>query len=125
MTEKAVNRHIDIIPITQLPVQYVIFTDEGKEIAGYCLITGDVRMGSKDILQLHPVQRKISAIWHIYVDPKLRRQGYAKCLIGALKATYDEVYTQALTDDGKKLMMAEGFVKEDGDEGIKMYRWKK
>ncbi len=126
MTEqKPINRHIDIIPITQLPVQYVIFDDEGKEIAGYCLITGDVRNKKTDILQLHPTAYKVAAIWHIYVDPRFRRKQYGKCLVEALKATYDEVYTQALTDEGKKLLMACGFVRQDGEDELKMFRWEK
>jgi ribosomal protein S18 acetylase RimI-like enzyme len=125
MTEsKPINRHIDIIPIAQLPVQYIIFDDEGKEIAGYCLITGNVRKGKSDILQLHPTTYKEAVIWHIYIDPKNRRKAYGRCLVEALKNHYDEVYTQALTDDSKKLLMACGFVREDA-EGLKVYRWKR
>jgi GNAT superfamily N-acetyltransferase len=114
------NRHIDIVPIAQPPVQYVIFNEEGCQMAGYCLITANMResalIGSKPIRE--------AAIWHIYVDPMYRRLGFAKNLIAALKVNFDTIFTQGLTGESKRLLKSTGFEKSY-HEGPKMWRWKR
>lgn len=119
------RRHVDIIPIAQPPVQYVVFSEDGKERAGYCLVTVTIRVKPSKIQLLRHNEGesfKEAAIWFIYTDQKFRRQGYGRTLIQALKATFDTIYTQAVSQEGKKLLMAEGFVREEG-QGIPLYRW--
>lgn len=120
-----IKRHIDIIAIAQPPVQYVVFSEDGKERAGYCLVTVTIRVKPAKIKLLNCSEGerfKEAAIWFIYTDPKFRRQGYGKTLIQALKATFDTIYTQAVSQEGKKLLMAEGFTREE-TTGVPLYRW--
>lgn len=120
------NRHVDIFAVAQVPAQYLVWSD-GKERAGYALITGTIKTKPSKIQLLNGTQReqiKEAALWHIYVDEKFRGQGYGKTLLEAIKATYDTIYTQALTKEGKKLLMANGFIREEGD-GVPMFRWRK
>lgn len=119
------NIHIDIIAVAQAPVQYMAWNEEKTELAGYCLITATVK-AKKTAIQLFGSSvesYKEAAIWHIYVDQKYRRKGYAKSLITAIKANFDTIHTQALTPEGKKLLMATGFTREGEDEGVKSFRW--
>lgn len=117
--QKPINRNIDVFPIHDPVVQYLIYNDEGNEPAGYVLITA--RLIKSKIVN---TERREACIWHVMVSPKYRRQGYGRCLIEALKGTFDEVYSQALTEEGKKLLMNTGFVRDDQDN-IKIFRWKR
>lgn len=120
MTEQ--RRRIEVIPIAQPPVQYVIFDESGKTMAGYCLITASMEKSA--IIGGTP--KKTAAIWHIYVEPKFRKLGYAKNLLDALKIHYDHIYSFAATDEGRKVMLNNGFARDkSGDTDLKMYRWRK
>lgn len=117
--QKPINRSVDVFPIPDPVVQYLIYDDDGTEPAGYVIITA--RMVK------HPITDKPmreASIWHIQIQNKYRRQGYARCLIEALKGTFDEIFTQALTDESKKLLMNTGFIRDD-QGNIKIFRWKK
>jgi ribosomal protein S18 acetylase RimI-like enzyme len=119
------QRHIDVFCIAQAPVQYLVWSEDGKERAGYCLITASIKEkpGKIELIgRKNAEQYKEAAIWHIYIDEKFRGKGYGATLLEALKATYDTIYSQALTKDGKKLLMANGFVRE-GTEKIPIFRW--
>lgn len=117
--QKPINRNVDVFPIPDPVVQYLIYNDDGTEPAGYAVITA--RMMKNPITD-KPLRE--AAIWHIQVSPKYRRQGYGRCLIEALKGTFDEIFTQALTEESKKLMMNTGFIRQD-EGNIKIFRWKK
>jgi ribosomal protein S18 acetylase RimI-like enzyme len=124
MTETP-NRHVDIIPIAQPIVQYVVFAENGKERAGYAIITVTVKVKPSKIKLLNGSEGeriKEAAIWFIYTDPQFRRQGYAKTLLEAMKVTFDIIYTQAVSQEGKKLLMDNGFVREEG-EAVPLYQW--
>jgi GNAT superfamily N-acetyltransferase len=107
------SRHVECLPINKLPVLYSIFLDEDETVvAGYALITGDVIQKP-----LHFGKYKTALIWHLYVEPQNRRKGYAKYLIAALKATYDEIWTQVLSgEEVAKLLFGCGFVPEKKGE---------
>ncbi|MFA5166863.1 MAG: GNAT family N-acetyltransferase [Candidatus Paceibacterota bacterium] len=118
--------HIDIIAVAQAPVQYMVWNEEKTELAGYCLITAAVKTKKTAIqlLKSSVESYKEAAIWHIYVDQKYRRKKYATALIEAIKASYDTIHTQALTPEGKKLLMATGFTVEGvGEDSVKLFRW--
>jgi ribosomal protein S18 acetylase RimI-like enzyme len=117
--QKSINRNVDVFPIPDPVVQYLIYSDDGTEPAGYAVITA--RMVKNPITGK---QIRESSLWHIQIQPKYRRQGYARCLIEALKGTFDEIFTQALTDESKKLLMNTGFIRKD-QGNIKIFRWKK
>lgn len=129
------ERHVDVVPIAQAPVKYLVWYESGQRPAGYCLITANIRSGENKAgligiggNKLNTTQDiKEALIWHIYVDKDYRRQGYARTLIEALKVHYDSIYSEALTPEGKKLMMATGFVVDDstGGESVKVFRWTK
>jgi GNAT superfamily N-acetyltransferase len=116
---KPINRSVDIFPISDPVVQYMIYSDDGHKPAGYCIVTA--RMYEHQITN-KPVRE--AALWHIFVDPSFRRQRFGSNLLEALKATYDTIFSQAQTDEGKKLMMDSGFVREEGDLQ-KVFRWTK
>lgn len=118
------ERHVDVFCIAQAPVQYIVWSEDGNERTGYCLITASIKkkQGKIELLTGQSEQYKEAAIWHIYVDKKFRGQGYGKTLLEAIKVTYDTIYSQALTPEGKKLLMANGFVRE-GTDKIPLFRW--
>jgi len=118
------KRHIEIIPITQPPVQYVVFEEGGKKIAGYCLITASLE--APIIIGGSPI--KTAAIWHIYVDPDFRKKGYARNLISALKVTYGHIYSQGTTPDGRKLLIDNSFIRDRNEQEngpYKTYHWRR
>ena len=129
------ERHIDIMPVAQAPVRYLVWHEDEERIVGYCLITANIRRGDHvdGLINLSggdlktATDSKEALIWHIYVDKDYRRQGYARTLIEALKVHYDSIYSEALTPDSKKLMMATGFVVDDstGGDAVKIFRWTK
>jgi ribosomal protein S18 acetylase RimI-like enzyme len=119
------KRVVEVIPITQPPVQYVVFEDGGKKPAGYCLITISIKKSG--IIDIKEV--KTAALWHIHIDPEFRGKGYGTSLIKALKHTFQHIYSQGLTPEGRKLLLNNGFVRdkeeEKNDGNFKMYHWRK
>jgi ribosomal protein S18 acetylase RimI-like enzyme len=77
--QKPINRNVDVFPIPDPVVQYLIYNDDGTEPAGYVVITA--RM-TKNPITDKPARE--AAIWHIQIQTKYRRQGYGRCLIEAL-----------------------------------------
>ena len=115
------NYHIDILPFVTILVQHVIWNEDKTELAGYCLITGKVDRDGKIMIK----ETKTATLWHIYVDQKYRRKGYARALMDSIKSTYDVIRSQALTPEGKKLLMNTGFVIDGEEDGIKNFKWEK
>jgi len=115
------NYNIEILPFETIIVQHVIWNENKTELAGYCLITGQVERSGKILIK----ETKIATLWHIYIDAKYRRKGYARALLDSVKVTYDVVRSQALTPEGKKLLMNTGFVVEGEDAGVKNFKWVK
>lgn len=118
------RRHVEIIPISQPPVQYIVFEEGGKRVAGYCLITASLK--ASIIIGGSPI--KTAAIWHIYTDPDFRKQGYARNLITALKTTYGHIYSQGTTPEGRKLLIDNSFIREHNEQNFgpfKTYHWRR
>ena len=109
------------MPFVTILVQHVIWNEEKTELAGYCLITGKVDRDGKIMIK----ETKTATLWHIYVDQKYRRKGYARALMDSIKSTYDVIRSQALTPEGKKLLMNTGFVIDGEEDGIKNFKWSK
>jgi GNAT superfamily N-acetyltransferase len=99
----------------------MVWHEDGKTMVGYCIVTATIYSGP--LAGSKPI--KEAALWHIYVNDEYRRQGYARTLIEALKATYDTVYTHAMTPEGKKMLMACGFVRDEDKGTLKVFRWRK
>jgi len=110
------ERHIDIVPIAAPPVQYFIWGEDGKSLAGYALIT----VSKKEPKIIGAPAFKEAALWHIHTDRAYRRQGYAGCLLLALQETFDVIFTEALTDESKYLLRKHGFAPEG-----KFYYWRR
>lgn len=91
-------------------------------MAGYCLVTANIK--KSPLIGVGNIEKKEAALWHIYVSEEHRRHGYAKTILDALKISFDTIFTQALTPEGKKMLMANGFVREDGS-GVPTWRWTK
>lgn len=106
--QKKPERHVDVVPIIQPPIQYLIWAEDQNNLAGYCLITAEIKQprlfGSRP--------SKEANIWHIYTDPKYRRRGYAADLLLALKQHYDVIRTEGLTDESRYMLKKNGFVKD-------------
>jgi ribosomal protein S18 acetylase RimI-like enzyme len=116
------KRAVEIIPISQPPVQYVVFEDGGKKPAGYCLITISIKKSG--IIDIKEV--KTAALWHIHVDDEFRGKGYGSSLIKALKHTFHHIYSQGLTPEGRKLLLNNGFIRsKEEDDNFKMFHWRK
>jgi ribosomal protein S18 acetylase RimI-like enzyme len=110
------KRIVEVRPINQPPVQYVVFDDTGKKIAGYCLITCSM-----------PNNIKTAVIWHIHVDNVYRGLCFGTNLIDALKNTFDHILSQGLTLSGRKLLSKNGFVRDKNKDGsgYHTYHWTK
>jgi len=119
---KKIGRAVDIIPIEEPPVQYVVYVDGSVDsIAGYCIVTATIK-DKKPILHLG--NYKVAALWHIHVEQHLRNKGYGTTLIKALQATFHEIYTQALTPEGNALLANNGFYHETRG-GVELRVWRK
>jgi ribosomal protein S18 acetylase RimI-like enzyme len=110
------NRHIDIVLIEAIPIQYFVWSEDKNNLAGYCLVTVNEKQAS--IIGAPPIRGV--AIWHIHVDPKYRRQGYAGTLLIALKHSFSTIFTEALSDESRCLLRKHGFNKEG-----KYYYWRR
>ena len=97
--------HVDIVPSSDPTVIYYA-SNEDKERVGYCII--GARMQG-------PVggRWKEAVIYHLYIDEKHRRKGYGKDL-------FDTIVGENMIPEGRKLMLAAGFIRD----GL-YFRWTK
>ena len=120
------ERHVDIFLIGQPPVQYIVWSDDKKEIAAYCLITASIKQKQCKVQLVgitQPETIKEAAIWHIFTKPAYRRQGFAKVLLDSLKVTFDRIYTQALVPESRKLLLDNGFKRVHESEAENLFEW--
>jgi len=116
---------IDFIAIPQAPVQYFVWNEQNTDIAGYILITVSQKKKSA-LISNTPSMVNEAAIWHTYVAPEYRRQGYASAMITAIKQNFDTIHCQALEPNFKRLLMKNGFIRDDSkSEKLKTFRWTK
>jgi N-acetylglutamate synthase-like GNAT family acetyltransferase len=110
MTEIAVEKHpnIECVMHPNVPMLLRIYTEDGDTLAGYCLITAD-RIKVSEIIGVP--KKRISMMWHIYVDNKYRHHGYAHRLMHAVKQGADEIIAYAVPRISEKLFVSSGFKK--------------
>jgi ribosomal protein S18 acetylase RimI-like enzyme len=116
MAQNKINRSVDIFPIPDPVVQYIIYGDDIDKPVGYCIITARIIKN-----KITDKETREAALWHIFISEKYRGNDYGKCLIEAVKGTYDSIFTQAQTDGGKKLLIRCGFVKDKNESTV--LRW--
>lgn len=113
MTQKTNSApHIEVVMFPQVPLLMRIYTHDGDAQAGYCLITAD-RVKTSEIIGAP--ERRVTTLWHIYVDNKYRRQGYAHRLLHAVKQGTDEIVVYAISRISEKLFVSSGFKKRGKD----------
>lgn len=98
-----------------VPMLLRIYTPDGDKLAGHCLITAD-RVAVSKIVGVP--EKRISILWHIQVDNKYRRKGYAHRLLLAVKQGADEIIVYSVPRNVGKLFISTGF-KKDG----KNWKW--
>lgn len=96
---------IEIQPIDMVPVKYTIWNEEGTAQAGYAMVTGVKKVPNNK----YEETIRECWLWHIYIDHKYRRKGYAKKLLETIKAHHDVVITDTTTESGRSLLIRNGF----------------
>lgn len=103
------ERHVDV-QVSTKPVVIHFISDALRKKVGYCVIGADNIEGKMEAL-----------LYHIHVKEPARRKGYARDLLSSVMVHFDTIVTQALTKEGKKLLMNCNF-KHEGDGN---FRWTK
>lgn len=106
---------IECVMYPNVPMLMRIYTPDGDTLAGHCLITASKEKVSEII---GVPEKRISILWHIQVDNRYRRQGYAHRLIHAVKQCADEIISYSVPRITEKLFTSSGFIK-DG----KIWKW--
>ena len=106
---------IECVMHPNVPMLLRIYVPDGDVLAGHCLITAD-REKTSEIIGVP--EKRISILWHIYVDNKYRRKGYAHRLLHAVKQGADEIIVYSVPRSVGKLFISTGF-KKDG----KNWKW--
>lgn len=86
-------------PIWEPMLLFTVAHELQKQQAGYALVSASEVAGVAEC----------ATIWHIYIDPKQRRKGYATALIAGLQHKFQLIVTGATTKEGRELCLACGF----------------
>ena len=122
------SKTVKVSPIQAQCAYYTLFVSDHPKAEmkrrSYCLVSA-MEVEKKNALTL-PDGRKqtqnVATLLHIWTSPDERRNGYAKDVLSAVQVHMDAIYAEPLTPEGKKFLMATGFVKaKDGD----LFRWVK
>jgi hypothetical protein len=91
-----------------IPRVYVIYDDEKHIPVGRALVI----FSNTDCI-----------LWDIYIEPHYRNRYYASDIISAIKQDFQQIQTDSISIEGKKLCLKSGFV-EKNTNNLKLV-WKK
>jgi hypothetical protein len=63
----------------------------------------------------------MGTLLHIWTNPDVRRKGYARDLLRAVKQHFDMVYAELLTPEVKRFLMNTGFVRSEKKQDLFMW----
>jgi len=126
MKEIISTRSVTVTPIPNEVAFYTVFDEEnGKKIrCAYCIVMVTVLEKVQHVIVpgQAPERSTRAQILHIATIERMRRKGYARNLMDALKEHFDVIYGEPVTSEMKKLLMNTGFVRVEDKE---LFKWEK
>lgn len=107
---KADRRHVDFQDVKLSPRIFTIQLPDKDINVGNALFLIDKRGGA--------------ILWHIFIKPEYRRQGFASNLLKAAQQVFVEIITDWETEGGYELCRKAGFVKRKNVDDLRLI-WRK